>query len=405
MSLSRRNRNQGYVVNPPWDTTHEYNAIAVGGPRSLPPVPVATTHRDEHTVQEIVPVVSSDIPNRIDALEERLHAQERTTQGLIDRAFKIKEDVIDSLNFAQGTWNEEKQARGLLQEHIRTITAVVNRLNGDISAIEESIKARDSAHVGTNNAVKNLEVHHVATLTDLKGRIVRCDSAIAKLGTDVRSCFDSIRQLNQQQQEVSNRIMDRINGVEQQLIAINNQVERNSGESRMKLTHLEGDTNTQMSMIDAKTRQMVDDVKNMMTSLQASMDAERERSEQRILAMIEKNGAAKDLLIEKLDKRLEDMQYGLEARIIKLEEQLGESRNYMADIQTHIESKLLAKMDNNIKRNTDEIARLKRECREGFATVHESISNVKTVMEGKRKLLEDQLKKEIGQIRKMVVLV
>ena len=71
----------------------------------------------------------------------------------------------------------------------------------------------------------------------------------------------------------------------------------------------------------------------------------------------------------------------------------------------HIESKLLAKMDGNIKRNAEDISKLKRECREGFATVHESISNVKTVMEGKRKLLEDQLRKEIGQIRKMVVLV
>ena len=84
-------------------------------------------------------------------------------------------------------------------------------------AIEESIKSRDNAHVGTNNAIKNLEVHHVATLTDLKGRIVRCDSAIGKLGTDMRSCFDSIRQLNQQQQEVSNRIMERLNGLEQQV--------------------------------------------------------------------------------------------------------------------------------------------------------------------------------------------
>lgn len=62
-------------------------------------------------------------------------------------------------------------------------------------------------------------------------------------------------------------------------------------------------------------------------------------------------------------------------------------------------------MDTNIRKNADELVRLKRECREGFATVHESISNVKTVMEGKRKLLEDQLRKEIGQIRKMIVLV
>ena len=55
------------MLNPPWDTTHEYNAIAVGSPRSLPPL----SHRGE-TIQELVPVVNSDIPNRIDHLEERV---------------------------------------------------------------------------------------------------------------------------------------------------------------------------------------------------------------------------------------------------------------------------------------------------------------------------------------------
>lgn len=399
MSLARRTQNQSYSLRPPYDTTHEYNAISVGSPRTLPPV----THRE--TFQELVPVIQSDIPHRIDHLEERITAQERNTQGLIDRAFKIKEDVIDSLNFTHGTWNEEKQARGLLQEHIRTITAVVNRLNSDIVSIEDSIKSRDSAHVGTNNAVKNLEVHHVATLTDLRGRIVRCDSAIGKLSTDVRSCFDSIRQLNHQNQELSNRMMDRMHGIEQQLIAINNQVDRSSGESRMKLQHLEGDTNTQMSMIDAKSRQLVDEVKAMIEALRSASAAERERMEQRIMSLIEKSGANKDLFIEKLEKRMEEMQYNFEARLIKLEEAILDSRNHITDVQSHIESKLLAKMDSNIRKNSEDITKLKRECREGFATVHESISNVKTVMEGKRKLLEDQLRKEIGQVRKMVVLV
>ena len=82
-----------------------------------------------------------------------------------------------------------------------------------------------------------------------------------------------------------------------QLIAINNQVERNSGESRMKLTHLEGDTNTQMSMIDAKTRQLVDEVKTSMATMHTAIDSDRDRMEQRLMSMIEKNGASKDLLI------------------------------------------------------------------------------------------------------------
>ena len=53
-------------------------------------------------------------------------------QSLLDRAFKIKEDIIDNLNLQHGTWQEEKHARALLQEHIRTITDVVRKLSRDI---------------------------------------------------------------------------------------------------------------------------------------------------------------------------------------------------------------------------------------------------------------------------------
>ena len=87
----------------------------------------------------------------------------------------------------------------------------------NFQALEGSIKSRDSAHVGTNHAVKNLEVHHVQSLTDLRGRIVRCDSSISKLSTDVRSCFESIKQLGNQQQEIQSRLMDRMHGIEAQV--------------------------------------------------------------------------------------------------------------------------------------------------------------------------------------------
>lgn len=80
------------------------------------------------------------------------------------------------------------------------------------------------------------------------------------------------------------------------------------------------------------------------------------------------------------------------------------NNNFFLSFQD-IENKLMAKLDFSIRNQQEEFSKLKREVREGFATVHESISNMKTVMEGKRKILEDQLRKEISQIRKMVVLV
>ena len=74
-------------------------------------------------------------------------------------------------------------------------------------------------------------------------------------------------------------------------------------------------------------------------------------------------------------------------------------------LSQHIENKVITRLDASIRQQHDDVSKLKRDTRDGFSTVHESISNMKTVMEGKRKLLEDQLRKEISQIRKMVVLV
>lgn len=80
--------------------------------------------------------------------------------------------------------------------------------------LEESIRTRDNVSMGTNNAVKNLEVHHVASLTDLRGRIVRCDTSIARLSTELNNTTAAIKQLSQQQSDMQGKIIERIHDVE-----------------------------------------------------------------------------------------------------------------------------------------------------------------------------------------------
>ncbi|KAK3098260.1 hypothetical protein FSP39_017666 [Pinctada imbricata] len=344
-------------------------------------------------------------PSRLDILEERLTQQERNTQAMLDRAFKIKEDVIDSLNFTHGTWQDEKHARNMLQEHIRTITAVVNKLNSDIAQIDDQIRQRDNVSMGTNNAVKNLEVHHVASLTDLRGRIVRCDTSISKLSSEIRGVAEGLKQVSQTQTDLQGRLMERIHEMEAKLVSIANHQDRNSNEQKLKLQHLEGDTGQQMASLDTRTRSLVDDLKNNLAIIQSHSDAEREKLEAKLMSTLEKISGAKDSLIEKLERKLDENHFISDQRIQKIEEGLLQERARINDLQHDIESRLLSRLDSSIVGQKEEFGKLKRECREGFSTVHESISNMKTVMEGKRKILEDQLRKEISQIRKMVVLV
>lgn len=69
-----------------------------------------------------------------------------------------------------------------------------------------------------------------------------------------------------------------------------------------------------------------------------------------------------------------------------------------------METRILGRLDTHTRYHQEELAKAKREFREGFTSVHDSISNAKKVLEGKSKLLEDKLKKDISQVRKLVVL-
>lgn len=69
-----------------------------------------------------------------------------------------------------------------------------------------------------------------------------------------------------------------------------------------------------------------------------------------------------------------------------------------------IENTVLSKLEDYSRYHQAELQTAKNEFREGFTSVHDSISNAKRVVEGKLKLQEDKLKKDVNQVRKLVVL-
>ena len=54
----------------------------------------------------------------------------------------------------------------------------------------------------------------MASLTDLRGRIVRCDTSIARLSSELQNATAAIKQMSQQQNDMQGKIMERIHEVE-----------------------------------------------------------------------------------------------------------------------------------------------------------------------------------------------
>ena len=150
--MANRGRAQ---LRAPYDTTEDYPAPQR---QTFRQPDYANSRFGSPRVQDnqLVRASPSRGPSRLDLLEERLSQQEKNTQQLVERAFRTKEDVIESLNFTHGTWQEEKHARNMLQEHIRTITAVVNRLNSDIAVSLSNNISAPSQQFLTNSTVTSL---------------------------------------------------------------------------------------------------------------------------------------------------------------------------------------------------------------------------------------------------------
>lgn len=128
--MAGRNRTQ---LRAPYDTTEDFETFPPPGRQQNGHPEYDTRFQSPRVHDNPRSRATSRNPSRLDILEDRIAQQEKNSQAVLERAFKTKEDVIESLNFTHGTWQEEKHARTMLQEHIRTITAVVNRLNSDIA--------------------------------------------------------------------------------------------------------------------------------------------------------------------------------------------------------------------------------------------------------------------------------
>ena len=82
-----------------------------------------------------------------------------------------------------------------------------------------------------------------------------------------------------------------------QLVSISSQIERNSSEQKIKMQHIEGDTGQQMAQLDSRTRQIIDDLKNNITTYQSHADVEREKLEGKLQTALESHAQIRDSFI------------------------------------------------------------------------------------------------------------
>ncbi|PAA90101.1 hypothetical protein BOX15_Mlig013284g1 [Macrostomum lignano] len=343
--------------------------------------------------------------NRLEDLEARLVQAESSLRSLLEKSVKMKSEIMENMTYTHGSWQEEKDARELLQDHIKTVTAVVKQMGKDIKHLEDEIKQRDQGITGQSTALKTLETHHVAGITDLRGRVARCDASIGKLAADLKQNGETVRMLSQSENEEHQRLKDRLAQMERSMAELHSFMERVGMENTMQVKASEETSSKNISQLDVKTRQVIAELTHQLENLSKHVNAEVEKLETRVYAYLDKHIAARDARMDKIEADHLDFEKSMFARLAALEEDHQKHKSTTARAHQELESKVQQFYDSFYRAQNSELVKLKRELREGFSTVHETVSSMRSVTEGKIKLLEESLRKDIAQIRKMVVLI
>ena len=333
--------------------------------------------------------------SRMENLEDRLTFQEKTTRSLVDRALTVKEDIIESLSIAQISWQGEKKARTLLQEHIRTITTVVKRLSKEIEALETEIRSRQNQVEGQSTAVKNLELHHVAGVTDLRGRVARCDSAIQRLVSDMRGNNEVINDFRQKQELATKEIRDQMSAQEKSISNLTLKMEKFVMDQANSLQKLKGEADHRVVQLDSKTKTVVEGIRGNISSNRLWAESEYFKLSQDFQTRLER---FEGLMVERQDK----LERRVDHYLAKVDRILEEEKSKYYNIW-EVRLKEVRSEQDKILHQT--MAQIRDEYRQGFNSVHESISSLQKVFHAKLKLLEDDLRKAINNVLRMVVLV
>ncbi|XP_059910302.1 protein FAM81B [Gadus macrocephalus] len=300
---------------------------------------------------------------------------------LLERALGIREEVVASLQSTQGSIQVEALSRRLLENHIHTITHIVQQLSTNMQALESQIAQRDSL------AVQSLDQKSREGIGDLRGRVARCDASIARVSADVNSGGQQVRRLQQEVTELRAILDVRLKMMETKLCQAIDKVERSVTENLKQQKTSMSDLRGQVQLLENRHSAELKEAKGNVARL-------RRWSEEQLQAMVRTHtqehlklqALLEDQLLDAESRSKEHMRV-LEARLDSLEVQQGRILHQrQRDQQKNPESKLILQrriksLEGSLQ---EELQQLKLETHKGFKYVHDAIEFLKQIGDSSR---------------------
>ncbi|KAM9331334.1 protein FAM81B [Gastrophryne carolinensis] len=336
---------------------------------------------------------------RVEGLEDRLSNQEKTTNILLEQAFRIKEDVSMLRGNRGSQW--DVMAQRLLENHMQIVTQIVKQLSKDIEVLENEIRTRDTVSTGTSFAVQNLDKKHLSGIGDLRGRVARCDASIARLSGDLATTKQELQAQEKEIHTISKALEGHMKELDLKVMQLFGKMETSISEQSNKVKSAQGEQRHEIQLLDFKLVGVLDDI-------QGQMERQRKWAESQVERLAEEQTKHVQQLLnhlrEKMDATEKRLQENVQHLTVKVDntEQAQRLEAKLSKMR-QAEERMAARMMRHQQEIWDELANMKSEYRAGFQSIQESLNSLQQIQETKVKLESRKVQKDIRKINRKIV--
>ncbi|CAF3812148.1 unnamed protein product [Rotaria sp. Silwood1] len=289
-------------------------------------------------------------------------------------------------------------------DQVQVLSAVCKKLNNDIESLANQTSIRESAIAKLDSNQQSYDEQLRQLNIDIQLKLSKSDSILQKLQSDVEQISHGLRDIINSQQDTNRSSVQRYQELKLEITTLSQRLDRIFSEQQIVLRTFETDTARALSTADSRSRAFVDELRNQIFQSKTQEDTERERQEQKINQKIDDIKRSLDKY-ERLDKRIDDAIHQFERKTASLEDHYRRAISDLTRNNESVEQTVYKRFDDKYQKTMSNLEKVKKEMRTCFESLEGSVKTLQRITDGRIKVTEDKLDKEIEKLRSMIVLI
>ncbi|CAF1137877.1 unnamed protein product [Rotaria sordida] len=289
-------------------------------------------------------------------------------------------------------------------DQVQVLSAVCKKLNNDIESLANQTSIRESAIAKLDANQQTYDEQLRQLNIDIQLKLSKTDTIIQKLQSDVEQISHGLRDIIQTQQDTNRSNVQRYQELKVEITTLSQRLDRIYSEQQVVLRTFETDTARALSTADSRSRAFVDELRNQIFQSKTQEDTERERQEQKINQKLDDIKRSLDKY-ERLDKKIDDAIHQFERKTASLEDHYRRAISDLTRNNESVEQTVYKRFDDKYQKTMANLEKVKKEMRTCFESLEGSVKTLQRITDGRIKVTEDKLDKEIEKLRSMIVLI